>query len=161
LSVQTWLEIHQELAQWQEKSRAIMTQMFPNGQYESWTQCQRLLPHAKEVIKLIFDRHDEDRLNVATISSNCGRYLRLRGAYNKAETMHWRALEAQEKVLGPEHPNMLTSINNLGLVLNMQGKYKEAQTMHRRVLEAREKVLGPEHPNTLVSVNNLGLVLSR
>ena len=35
LSARTWLEIPLELARWQEKSRAIMAQMFPNGQYES------------------------------------------------------------------------------------------------------------------------------
>lgn len=31
LSVRTWLEIYLELARWQEKSRAIMAQVFPNG----------------------------------------------------------------------------------------------------------------------------------
>jgi hypothetical protein len=53
LSVRIWLEIRLELARWQEKSRAIMAQMFPDGQYESWSECQRLLPHAKEVMKSI------------------------------------------------------------------------------------------------------------
>jgi hypothetical protein len=55
LSVRTWLEIHLELARWQEKSRAIMAQMFPDGAYESWAGCQRLLPHAKKVMKSISD----------------------------------------------------------------------------------------------------------
>jgi hypothetical protein len=72
LSVRTWLEIHLELAGWQEKSRAIMAEIFPDGQYENWTQCQRLLPHAKEVMKSISDAHKDDRLHVATIASNCG-----------------------------------------------------------------------------------------
>lgn len=51
LSVRTWLEIYQQLARWQEKSRGIMAQMFPNGGYEHRAQCQILLPHAKEVLK--------------------------------------------------------------------------------------------------------------
>ncbi|CAG7977526.1 unnamed protein product [Penicillium salamii] len=75
--------------------------------------------------------------------------------------MHQRALEAQEKVLGREHPDTLTSVNNLGLVLDSQGKYEEAEAMHRRALEAREKVLGRKHPSTLSSVSNLGSVLSK
>jgi Tfp pilus assembly protein PilF len=160
LSVRTWLEIHLELARWQEKSRAIMAQVFPNGQYESWTECQRLLPHAKEVMKSISDAHEEDRLYVATISFNCGWYLLLQGAYEEAEMMYRRALEAQGKVLGFEHPNTLISVNDLGLVLSNQGKYEEAEAMHRRALEAQEKVLGREHPHTLTSVGNLGTVLS-
>jgi Tfp pilus assembly protein PilF len=161
LSVRTWLAIHRELALWQEKSRAIMAEMFPDGQYESWNECQRLLPHAKEVTKPICDLDDEDRLNAATLLSNCGWFLNLQGAYEEAEAMHRRALEAREKVLGREHPSTLSSVNNLGNVLDSQGKYEEAEAMHRRALEAREKVLGREHPSTLTSVSNLGNVLFR
>lgn len=159
LSVRRWLEIHRELARWQKKSRAIMAQTFPNGQYENWAECQRLLSHAKEVMKPISD-DQEDRLHMATISFHCGWYLRLRGAYKEAEAMHRRALEEREKVLGREHPDTLASIDNLGLVLSRQGKYKEAEAMHRQVLEVRESVLRYEHPSTLTSIDNLGLVLS-
>ncbi|CAG7933708.1 unnamed protein product, partial [Penicillium olsonii] len=161
LSVRTWLAIHLELTQWQETSRAIMAEMFPDGQYESWNECQRLLPHAKEVTKPICDTADEDRLNAATILSNCGWFLDLQGAYEEAEAMHRRALEAREKVLGREHPDTLTGVSNLGSVLDSQGKYEEAEAMHRRALEAREKVLGREHPDTLTGVSNLGCVLDR
>ncbi|KAJ6118297.1 hypothetical protein N7471_013764 [Penicillium samsonianum] len=161
LSVRTWLGIHLELARWQEKSLAIMAKIFPDGQYKSWTECQKLLPHAKEVMKSTSDEHDEDRLHVATISSNCGWYLMLRGTYEEAEMMQRWALDAREKVLGHEHRDTLANVSNLGLVLFSQGKYEEAEAMHRRALEAREKVLGREHPFTLTSVNNLGNVLYR
>jgi hypothetical protein len=77
LSVRTWLDIHLELARWQEKSRAIMAEMFPNGEYDNWPECQRLLPYAREVMKSISDEHREDRLNAATLSSNCGWFLDL------------------------------------------------------------------------------------
>ncbi|KAJ5751290.1 hypothetical protein N7533_008318 [Penicillium manginii] len=160
LSVRTWLEVHRELAQWQEKSRAIMAEIFPDGQYESWTECQRLLPHAKEVIKSISTQHEEDRLNTATLLSNCGWFQDLQGYYEEGETMHRRALEAREDVLGHEHPDTLTSVSLLGSVLSSQGKYEEAEVMHRRALEAREDVLGHEHPDTLTSVSYLGNVLS-
>jgi tetratricopeptide (TPR) repeat protein len=159
LSVRKWLEIHLELARWQEKSRAIMAQMFPYGAYESWAECQRLLPHAKEVMKSISYEHEEDRLHVAAISCNCGLYLLLRGTYEEAEAMHRRAWEIREEVIGHEHPDTLISVSDLGLVLSRQGKYKESEAMHRRVLKAREKVFGREHYSTLTSVNNLGLVL--
>ncbi|KAL4861938.1 hypothetical protein BDV12DRAFT_203507 [Aspergillus spectabilis] len=161
LSVRTWLEIHLELARWQEKSRAIMAQMFPNGQYETWVECQRLLPHVKEVMKSISAEHEEDRLHGATIASNSGWCLGLRGAYEEAGAMHQQALEAREKVLGREHLGTLTSVNNLGTALSDQGKYEEAEMVHRQALKGYEKVLGREHPNTLTSISNLGNVLSR
>ncbi|KAL4745419.1 P-loop containing nucleoside triphosphate hydrolase protein [Aspergillus terricola var. indicus] len=159
LSVRVWLDIHNELEQWQEKSRGIMAQMLPNGDYENWVQCQELLPHAREVMKPSV-QNDVDELNRASISVNCGWYLLVRGAFADAEVMHRQALETRTKVLGPEHPTTLDSVCHLGLVLANQGKYEEAEAMHRQALETRTKVLGLEHPSTLNSVNNLGLVLA-
>jgi tetratricopeptide (TPR) repeat protein len=159
LSVRTWLAIHLELARWQKKSRAIMAKMFPNREYESWKECQRLLSHAKEVTRSICDQDEEDRLNTATLLSNCGWFQDLQGKFEEAEAMHRRALEGREKVLGYEHRDTLTSVNNLGNVLSSQGKYEEAEVMYRRALEGYEEVLGREHPHTLTSVSNLGNVL--
>ncbi|KAJ5904758.1 uncharacterized protein N7473_001674 [Penicillium subrubescens] len=159
LSVRAWLDMHQQLHGWQAKSRAIMARVFPDGNYESWTQCRTLLAHAKSVLKSVCDIDDEDVLNAATLSSNCGWFLNLQGVHTEAESMHRWGLATREKVLGREHPDTLTSVSYLGLVLRRQGKYEEAEAMHRRALEAREKVLGREHPDTLTSVSNLGLVL--
>ncbi|OQD94930.1 hypothetical protein PENSOL_c023G10428 [Penicillium solitum] len=153
------LEVNERF--WQAKSRRIMARAFPNGDFESWTQCRSLLAHAKSVLKSIYDVEDEDQLNVATLSSKCGWFLDLQGAYEEAEAMHRRALEGYKKVLGREHPDTLTSVDKLGLVLSRQGKFEEAEALHRRALEATEKVLRREHPNTLTNVGNLGKVLSK
>jgi tetratricopeptide (TPR) repeat protein len=160
LSVRAWLDMHQQLYGWQAKSRQIMARVFPGGEYESWSQCRSLLAHANSVLQSICDVDDEDRLNAATLLSNCGWFLHLQGVYEEAELMHRRALEARENALGREHPDTLTSVSDLGLVLSSQGKYDEAEAMHRRALEARENALGREHPDTLTSVSNLGDVLS-
>ena len=85
--------------------------------------------------------------------------LQDRGKYEAAEEMNRRALEGYEKVLGVEHPDILTIVNNLAMVLQHQGKYKASEEINRRALEGREKVLGVEHPDTLTSVGNLALVL--
>jgi tetratricopeptide (TPR) repeat protein len=74
--------------------------------------------------------------------------------------LYRRALEASERVLGPEHPHTLTSVNNLAVLLRSKGDNAGAEPLYRRALEARERVLGPEHPNTLKSVNNLALLLN-
>ncbi|KAJ5593550.1 hypothetical protein N7537_010454 [Penicillium hordei] len=160
LSVRAWLDMHQQLYGWQAKSRRIMARVFPNGEYESWTECRSLLAHANSVLQSICDVDDEDRLNAATLLSHCGLFLDLQGVYEEAEAMHQQALETREKVLGREHPDTLASVNNLGLVLSSQGLYDEAEAMHRRDLEGSEKVLGRQHPGTLTSANNLGNALS-
>ncbi|KAL4742399.1 hypothetical protein BDV11DRAFT_167246, partial [Aspergillus similis] len=138
MSVRVWLEIHEELDRMQEKSRGIMAQMLPDGDYKNWIQCQRLLPHAKEVLKSSI-QNDDDGLNWASISDNCGWYLSVRGAFDEAETMHRRALQIHQKVLGPEHPSTLNSVSYLGTVLRRQGKYEEAEAMHRQAMGIRKK----------------------
>jgi tetratricopeptide (TPR) repeat protein len=87
--------------------------------------------------------------------------LERQGKYEEAGTMHRRALEGREKVLGLEHPDTLTSVSNLGVFLDNHGIYEEGEVMYWRVLECRERVLGPEHPDTLYSVSNLGSILAQ
>ncbi|KAJ5974633.1 hypothetical protein N7481_011843 [Penicillium waksmanii] len=159
LSVRKWLEIHLELVRWQEKSRAIMAQMFPSGHYETWTECRRLLPHAKEVIKSVSDVRG-DQMHAATISFHCGWYLMLQGTYKEAQFFQKSALDANERLFGLDDPKTLLSASNFGNVLLRQGKHEEAQAMHQRVLETRTKVLGCEHRRTLFTINYLGLVFS-
>ncbi len=86
--------------------------------------------------------------------------LNIQGDYAGAAALYRRALEASERVLGPEHPDTLNSVNNLAVLLMSQGDYAGAAPLYRRALEARERVLGPEHPDTLTSVNNLAHLLN-
>jgi tetratricopeptide (TPR) repeat protein len=81
------------------------------------------------------------------------------GNYTEGVAAGRRALEARERVLGPEHPDTLKSVNNLAALLRSQGDYGAAEPLYRRALEAQERVLGAEHPDTLRSVNNLAVLL--
>ena len=73
------------------------------------------------------------------------------GRYGEAEPLFKRALEVNERVLGPEHPDTLTSVNNLAALYLVQGRYGEAEPLYKRVIEASERVLGKEHPHTLLA----------
>ena len=57
-----------------------------------------------------------------------------------------QALAAQQRVLGPEHPDTLTSLSNLSCWLAELGQHQEAADMARQALAAQQRVLGPEHP---------------
>jgi len=93
------------------------------------------------------------------VPARLGQFLSDNGLYPAADPLLKRALEARERVLGPEHPSTLVSVNNLAYLLESTGDYAGAEPLYRRALEARERVLGPEHPDTLVSVNNLAGLL--
>ena len=71
-----------------------------------------------------------------------------------------QALEAQQRVLGTEHPDTLASFDSLANTLARRVKNGEAERLHHQVLEARQRVLGADHPHTLSSLNNLANVLN-
>jgi Tetratricopeptide repeat len=50
-------------------------------------------------------------------------------------------LEAQERLLGPEHPETLISVNNLAVLLADKGDYAAAQLLYERTygLPCQEK----------------------
>ncbi|KAL5043004.1 hypothetical protein BDW71DRAFT_130854 [Aspergillus fruticulosus] len=140
LSVRVWLDIHKELDQWQEKSRGVMAQILPSGDYENWVQCQRLLPHAREVLKPSV-QNDADGLNWASISDNCGWYLSWQGAFAEAEAMHRQSLGIKKKVLGAENPSTLTSVDNLGLCLEIRANMKKQKPCNGRPWSALKRCL--------------------
>ncbi len=72
-----------------------------------------------------------------------------KGDYAEAEPLYQRALEAQERTLGKEHPDTLASVNNLAGLLQDKGDYAGAEPLYRRAMEAQERTLGKEHPDTL------------
>ena len=78
------------------------------------------------------------------------------GQYQKALPLVQRALEINEKALGPEHPDLAVSLNNLAGLYQAMGAYDKALPLYQRALAIREKALGPEAPATAASLNNLG-----
>ena len=128
LSMRSWLEADEQLSKWIKESIRVLTAAFPSGDYETWADCQVLLPHAREAISHVTG-DEEDVLNQAKIAFSTGWYLYLRGEYKTAEKVVRMSVKTREKVLGPEHPSTLVSVNNLGSVLERQGKYEEAEAM--------------------------------
>ena len=66
--------------------------------------------------------------------NNLAGVLESKGDYAGAETLHRRALEASERVLGGEHPHTLGSVDNLAGVLASKGDYAGAEPLYRRAL---------------------------
>jgi tetratricopeptide (TPR) repeat protein len=157
ISVVKWLEVRNELEVWKTTSVQPLAKTFPSGDFENWSMCKKLLPHAKKVLES--SSGNETDLGLARLANNIGWYMRSKGQYNESESLHRRALKTTEKVLGAKHRSTLASANNLASVLQDQGKYGEAEALGRRALNAYERVLGAEHPDTLISVYSLAYLL--
>lgn len=160
LATRNWLKVHNELKRWQKESLQIIAKRFPTGEYETWAECQMLLPHAKMVIQYIV-KDKEATQHRATTATRVAWYLLHMGDFEAAEDISRSAIEARKCICGPTHEDTLASINQLGSILIRQEKYKCAEELHRETLEANERALGSEHPATLTSLSYLGSALER
>jgi tetratricopeptide (TPR) repeat protein len=160
LSTRKWVELNRQLERWRSEAIKVIARLFPSGQYETWSDCQILLPHAREIMSSrVTDQ--QDLLSLALVNTNLGWFYMLKGNLIRAEPTLQEAIVVMEKELGANHPDTLTSVSNLASVLERLGRYEEAESMNRQALEERKKELRANHPDTLTSVNNLALVLER
>ncbi|CAM9457830.1 unnamed protein product [Ectocarpus sp. 12 AP-2014] len=83
------------------------------------------------------------------------------GKYSEAKPLHEKAQAIQEKLLGPEHPDVATSLNNRAELLTAQGKYEEADLLSRQAIAINEAVLGPQHPRMITMLNNRARLLEK
>src|SRR5713226_6648385 len=80
-------------------------------QFENWASWRILLPHARE-LWYWQKKRESVRPNLAFLD-NFGGFLEFQGAYAEAEPVLRLALEAGERSLGAEHPDVLSSLHNL------------------------------------------------
>jgi len=91
--------------------------------------------------------------------NDLGYHLKNIADYDGAKKSYERALQIDEKVYGPDHPNVAIRVNNLGGVLEDLGDLAGAKNCFERALTIDEKVYGPDHPKVAIRVNNLGVIL--
>ncbi|KAF6820521.1 Kinesin light chain 5 [Colletotrichum sojae] len=149
-----WISEYGFPDQWKALFLQLASRHFPSGIFETWQQCQTLMPHVQPLL----DKQpleERDRLNWSYLLTNMSRYLVMLGNYSKAEVIVQRAVSTRAEILGQEHPSTLTSMNNLAGTYRNQGRWKEAEELEVRVIETSSMVLGEEHPDTLTSMANL------
>jgi tetratricopeptide (TPR) repeat protein len=77
------------------------------------------------------------------------------GQYRNAIPLAERALEIQEKALGPDHPDVATALNNLASLYRYDGQLALAESHYRRALDIDERALGPDHAQVARDLSNL------
>jgi tetratricopeptide (TPR) repeat protein len=139
---------------WAERVTLAVNAAFPHAEYGTWSQCERLLPHASLSARYI----KEDRI----MSEQTGRllyetafYLHNRARYTEAEPLYRQALHIQEQQLKPKHTDVASTLNGLALLYAELDKYAEAEPLYQRALRIREQESGPEHHDVVYPLNNL------
>lgn len=62
--------------------------------------------------------------------------------FTEAEPPHKRALEVQEKILGPTHPDVIQTLHNLAALHYAQENYAESEVLLKRALDILHQALG-------------------
>ncbi|MGA7355374.1 MAG: FxSxx-COOH system tetratricopeptide repeat protein [Candidatus Cybelea sp.] len=142
---------------WQECALQVVNSVFPEVEFATWPQCERLLPHARAT--LANESVASESKAAARLADRCAVYLRERGDYRVAQILHAQALDIWERVSGQDHPDFVAGLNNLAILHAEQGRYREAETLLRRILAIREKAFGANHLDLASSLNSLAMVL--
>ncbi|CAN0234238.1 unnamed protein product [Scytosiphon promiscuus] len=105
-------------------------------------------------VKLKALEGSEPMESVAYTNWAAGRLFELQGKFEEAEPLYKRSLAIDEKVYGPDHPEVATDLNNWAGLLESQGKLEDADPLYVRVLEILGATVGEEHPNYASALNN-------
>ena len=139
---------------WMRRVVLAVNAAFPHGAFESWSACERLLPHSLVCATWI----EQARITTAKAAHllfQTGLYLDERARYVEAELLYQRALSIREQSLGPEHPDVAALLNNLASSYRAQGKHAEAELLYQRALHIREQSQESESSDVAYPLTNL------
>lgn len=154
LATREWLKAHKQHEKWKERFVRNLDSALPTGEYENWTTCQALFPHAQAALTQKPTRQDSQKV-WATILYKAAWYAEDIGRWDAAEEMLLQALKVRREIFGPDHLDTLTSMANLASTYQRQGRWADAEELEVQVIETRKTKLGPDHPDTLTSMANL------
>jgi tetratricopeptide (TPR) repeat protein len=112
--------------------------------------------HYEQALELLAG--EEEQSLTAHILNNLGVVHIYLARYPQAETNLRRALDIQERLLGPTHPGLAEYLNDLAGVYHNQGKLTEAEPLYQQALAIQEQTPGPEDPVTVRTLGNLALL---
>jgi tetratricopeptide (TPR) repeat protein/tRNA A-37 threonylcarbamoyl transferase component Bud32 len=131
----------------------IYTIGYKRAHHEEGLQWAR---HAETALELLGEA--DGSLRWAMLRNNVAIVHRALGEYEKAQSLHERALEIREALLVETHPDVAASLNNLANVRWARGDQDEAKQLFERSLPAWEAALGADHPTVAKVLNNLANV---
>jgi tetratricopeptide (TPR) repeat protein len=116
---------------------------------------------AEALIRRASELQDTKGENSGGIAAGLGRFYWAQGRYAEAEPLLLRGLEYEEKVMGPEHPNVLAYLGELANFYRIQGRETEASAFAERALAMAAKAKEQkEEPNNDADLNRVMRLIS-
>ncbi|KAH8199002.1 hypothetical protein TruAng_006831 [Truncatella angustata] len=154
LAMRIRLKENGQLEKWNQRFIRNLSALFPTGEYENWTICGTLFPHARSAATQP-PEEDSSLAEWATLLYHAAWYAWRRGNASDAESLALKSMKVRSKVFGKGHEDTLSSMVMLGLAYHLSSQLDKAEEVFVQVVKAREQKLKPEHPDMLSSLGHL------
>lgn len=138
---------------WQQRAIKAVSVTFPSVEYENWSDCQQLLPHA-HVCAGWMKQLPLPPPQSAPLLLRAGYYLHEHAQESEAASLLEQSLEITKNLYGLHHRLVADSLNNLALVYQTQGKQKDAENLLLQALSI-DALTQEEYGERTNSLNNL------
>ncbi len=140
----------------------VLTEHFPADGWrpESWPECARLFAHAIAVAErseALAAAPD----TLALLLSHVSLYRQGEAEFENARELAARALALEERVYGPDHPQVGSTLRTLGNALQQLGRLKEARSALERALSIKRREHGERDPQVAELWSDLSIVLQQ
>ena len=139
----------------------ILANVFPSGEYDTFEDCQALVPHCKKLMQETASSGDS--LVWIKAMERMGYYFWERGELWESEAVFQRALKGRKRLQDSPDFDLQGYIyctwDLCGVQAN-QGRCKEVEPELRRILEIQERSFSEKHLTTIAIVDDLAWVLT-
>ena len=162
IATQAWTRVQNSDAKVRREAVTILATLFPSGEYETWRECEALLPHTRLVMSQTHDEPDDIDLQSAKLLTKLAWFYRCQCRYTESIAKAQAAFVIYKRVKGQNDPdaltNMVTEVDcRIQLLENVGGRNPE--DVLREISASLETQLGLEHPETLRSLRILASAL--
>ncbi len=154
LATLQWLRAQGVYEQWRYQFLVRLCAELPVGEYENWSKCQALFPHAQSV-STQRPATKESMKEWATILYKAAWYAIRTGKGMEAENLSVQAMKARKRILDSEHDDVIWSKAMVASAYSLSGRWIEAERLFVQVMETSKTKLGVDYPSTLTSMANL------
>lgn len=147
----------EERQDWAERAMQAINAAFPHEEYETWTQCEGLLPHALQSARYI-EQYQIHSKEAGRLLHETASYLVSRARYREAKALLQKSLSIREQHLGSNDLDVAASLRELGTASRELGEFEEARTYYQRALSIFQKQSGSESLNAAKTSANLATI---
>jgi tetratricopeptide (TPR) repeat protein len=146
-----------EIRMWSERAVSMVNAAFPDGTFETWSQCERLMAQALACVPLS-GPSSSTLAEAAELFFKAGGYLMARGRYQEAEPLLEQAVTLGEQQHDLDQTVLIPRLQRRAQLFWRQGKYGDAELLLHQVLQLKNFHFGPTHLQTAQTLNNLALL---